>query len=258
MGHERIGILPKTKPWRLVVQAIAESADSGASGIASAARQTLENVSNRFSSMHKDSGVKAAFGYLLALTSSHLPQSEGMSSPEVKLEDDPSPVRLAQQLNEWVRKHADSREYAEMACRAAGNTIAEWTHAQTRQGHLFEEKASAKYVWAKSANASGFCQVARSFFAHLTERYLRYFLEREASAELSTLSARQEFERNLHDHVEDVSKHAFETSKITQSFAAGWYNDYVRNARPSDKEIESFLAVAFGKLQEELRRELLK
>ncbi len=84
---------------------------------------------------------------------------------------------------------------------------------------------------------------------------MRYFLEREASAQLSSLEVRERFTKSLHDHIEDVSRHAFETSKITQSFAAGWFNNHARESRPTDTEIRSFLAIAFGKLQEEIQRE---
>jgi hypothetical protein len=97
--------------------------------------------------------------------------------------------------------------------------------------------------------------VARIFFAKFTERYLRYFLEREASAELPSLEAREKFSQQLSAHVDAVSQHAFETSKIAQSFAAGWFNNHARNAHPSEREIEGFLGLSFGKLQEELQRE---
>jgi hypothetical protein len=80
-------------------------------------------------------------------------------------------------------------------------------------------------------------------------------LEREASSALPSLDAREAFEHNLRAHIQEVSHHAFETSKITQSFAAGWYNNHARDSQPSDSEIQGFLAIAFGKLQEELQRE---
>ena len=50
-------------------------------------------------------------------------------------------------------------------------------------------------------------------------------------------------------------KFAFETSRITQSFAAGWFNRYARERAPTKAELEGFLSVAFGKMREELMRE---
>jgi len=254
MGHERLGSLPRTKRWRTIVGDISRS-QGYADAVANLADRTLHNVRDRFNNLHRDSGIQASFAYLVSLATATLPRTTGISSPETGLEGNPSPARIAKNLSEWVKRHAMSQEYAEVACRAGADTIADWTKSRSAQEHLFEASSSATNIWSESANAEGFCQVARSFFAHFTERYLRYFLEREASAQLSSLEARENFSKSLHDHIEDISKHAFETSKITQSFAAGWFNNHARKSRPTDTEIRGFLATAFGKLQEEMQRE---
>lgn len=256
MGHERVGALPHTKRWRAIVDAIVDfPAGEAKSDISSLAENTLRNVSDRFRRIHEDKGVQAAFGYLVSLATAHLPPGHGVASPKTGLDGDPSPVRIAKNLNDWVKQHASSQEYAELACRAAADTVSEWTRAHSGQHLLFDEGNNAAKIWAKSASGQGFCEVGRNFFAHFTERYLRYFLEREASSRISSIEARQQFNQRLHNHIDDVSKHAFETSKITQSFAAGWFNNHARNARPTDREIEGFLAIAFGKVYEELQRE---
>lgn len=255
MGHERIGFLPRSKRWREVVEAIADSPTNYPLEVSRLADNTLRNVSDRFRRLHKDWGVQAAFGYLVSLATSHLPQGSGMASPKTTLEENPSPARIAKNLNDWVNQHATSREYAELACRAAADTIAKWTRAHSKQQLLFDESSSAARVWSETANGRGFSEMARTFFSHFTERYLRYFLEREASAKLPSVEARQRFNESLHKHVDQVSKHAFETSKITQSFAAGWFNNHARASRPTNREIEGFLAMAFNKVHEELERE---
>ncbi len=221
----------------------------------SIAERTLKNVKSRFLRLHKDPGVQAAFGYLIALASEHLPRERGLTSVDIGLDENPSPARLAKQLKEWAVEHSVSIEYSEVASRAGADVIAEWTKSQKEQGLLFGGGSSAQNVWANSANAEGFCQIARSFFANFTERYLRYFLEREASAEFNSLADREAFNRGLHEHITEVSRHAFETARITQSFAAGWFNNHARDARPTDRELEGFLAIAFGKLREEIGRE---
>jgi hypothetical protein len=93
------------------------------------------------------------------------------------------------------------------------------------------------------------------FFAKFTERYLNYFLEREASAVSKTIEQRELLQKQLRDQIDTVSRHAFETAKIAQSFAAGWYNRHAKEKVPPDDEIAGFLAIAFGKLREDLRRE---
>jgi hypothetical protein len=80
-------------------------------------------------------------------------------------------------------------------------------------------------------------------------------LEREASAVSATIEQRELLQRQIRDQIDAVSKHAFETARITQSFAAGWYNRHAKDAVPTDEEIAGFLTIAFGKLREDLRRE---
>jgi hypothetical protein len=120
---------------------------------------------------------------------------------------------------------------------------------------MFEDNYTAAAVWRSASSGSGFCEVARLFFAKFTERYLNYFIEREASAQTRSIERRRLFSVALGRHIDDVSNHAFETSKIAQSFAAGWYNRYASQKVPSDKEITRFLKRCFAKLSEELLRE---
>lgn len=59
----------------------------------------------------------------------------------------------------------------------------------------------------------------------------------------------------LSSHIDDVSRHAFETAKITQSFAAVWFNKHLKTGLPDDEAKAAFLSLAFGKIRDELRRE---
>jgi hypothetical protein len=259
MGHERIGALPLTsRRWRAIVQGIAAAPEGDRDRVASLATQTLTNVTSRFSRLHKDRGIQAAFAFLVSLATNNLPRHAGLTSPDFDLGQDPPPVRIAQGLNDWVRIHADSLEYAGLASRAGGATIAEWTRREGQQKDLFDGDLSAAAIWDRAANAAGFCELARSFFAHFMRRYLQYFLDREASVAATSLDGRDAFQRNLAVHAKDLVRRVFETSTGPQSFAAGWYHKYARGARPTDREIEKFLSLAFGKLREELRKEAVR
>lgn len=254
MGHERVGILPRRKHWYEIVSHIRLALEGEFSQTATLASQTLAEVKTRYRRLHQDSGVQAAFAYLIALSTSELPADEGLASVDPKLHSNPSPLRITTDLANWVNSHTGSPEYAELACRAAADTIAKWSREKSNQQLLFDDATNAMHIWG-NADGRAFCTISRTFFAKLTERYLRYFIERSASAETPSFEARQRLQASLSDHLEEISQHAFETSKITQSFAAGWFNKNARDQRPSDKAISEFLAIAFGKLQEELSRE---
>ena len=88
-----------------------------------------------------------------------------------------------------------------------------------------------------------------STFLNLQKDICKYFLDREASSQIFNLEERDRFNKEIEKHINKISQHAFETSKITQSFAAGWFNKNVKGSLPSKRKIEAFLNIAFGKMK---------
>ena len=256
MGHERVGALPHTKRWKDVVAQMAESSGSR-EDVAAIANATLQNVRAQFRKIHSDDGVVAAFQFLVALTKSASLSDLGEASfsPRVDLEGSPSTLRLIAQLRSWVKAQEGSSEYADIAAKASADAISLWSAQHGMQASLFTGPADSRDIWQRADNGAGFCEVSRLFFSKFTERYLNYFLEREASASMASISERDRLASQLRDHIDGVSRFAFETSRITQSFAAGWFNNHARDRYPSKDESRGFLSVAFGKMREELMRE---
>ena len=256
MGHERVGALPHTKRWRDVVGQLAESSGSP-EDVAAIANDTLENVRIQLRKIHSDDGVVAAFQFLVALTKSASSEDAGEApfSPGIDFDGNPSVLRLIGQLRSWVEAQGGSREYADLAAKASADAISLWSSQQSLQGSLFTSPGDSRDIWRRADNGAGFCEVSRLFFSKFTERYLRYFLEREASASMASVSDRDRLASQLREHMDGVSRFAFETSRITQSFAAGWFNNHARNRHPTKDESRGFLSLAFGKIREELRRE---
>lgn len=250
MGHERIGFLPRTKSWRKIVAGLEGAASGTDKGVTALAAHTLELVRERFLEIHRDAGVQAALGFLVAVSRSREPTEESRASPDIQLPSHLPPLRLSVELNNWVDVHAQSREYAEIAKRAAAETLTSWHGSQLRQTGLFADAPEelSRKAWESASTGAGFSEVSRMFFARFTERYLRYF-PNEASAAIRSIEARDKFSERLHISLEQVSRHAFETSKIAQSFSAGWFNKYARDRTPDNAKLSSFLRVAFSKLR---------
>lgn len=255
MGHERVGTLPHSKRWRDVVAQMA-SLSGTAEETADLAEATLNNVRSSFRNIHTDDGVVAAFQFLVALTKStalsdSLPPSE---SPLIDFDRSPTTLRLVSELRSWVDQHQGSKEYADLAKKASADAMVSWSEQHKQQPSLFADGNESEGVWRSADNGAGFCEVARLFFSKFTERYLNYFLGREASSAAGSVQERDSLETQLRSHVDGVSRYAFESARITQSFAAGWFNQHARDSVPTDSEIRGFLAVAFGKMREELLR----
>ena len=256
MGHERVGALPRSKRWLDVVQGIAEasSVDGDVQGLANA---TLRNVRKQLLEVPADTGFVASFEFLLGLALSADPRGDKapLGRLAIDLDANPSPLKLARALAEYVADKRQSTEYAEIARKAATDVIAAWTGEQTRQLTITGDHERSSEVWRKASDGRGFCEVSRLFFGKFVERYLNYFIGREASGYLATTEDRERLARRLAEHVDGVSHHAFETSKITQSFAAGWFNRYAAEGMPKAEEISGFLSHAVGKLREEMLRQ---
>lgn len=256
MGHERVGTLPKTKRWRSIVTQIASSSNADFD-VSALAGQTIRNVRHRFHDIQQDEGTQSAFTFLVQLAVFSQADDENAFSDLLGASPDKAtPLKLAAALRRYSSAADKSLEYSAIAEGAAIDALALWyDHNRPQTQSLFESFDSPYSIWQKTGNGAGFCELSRLFFSKYVERYLNYFLEREASQVLPTVEHRNHFKREIEAHVNDVSQHAFETAKITQSWAAGWFNKNAVDGMPSNEDVNAFLSYAFGKLRAELMRE---
>lgn len=256
MGHERLGLLPKTRRWRDVVQQLASlyTADTDVSDVA---RNTISLVRSRLRHIADDSGVRESFKFLLLISVSARSPAflATLSQYGITVPDNPSLLSLAKALKDWVGPNQQSLEYGQLAVLAASDALADWYDAHKGQQDLFHSFHDSLRVWQQAGNEGAFCEISRIYFAKYVERYLNYFLEREASAQFGDIALRDQFKTDLQNHIDQLSRHAFETAKITQSFAAGWYRKNAEQSFPDNKSVQGFLHIAFGKLRDELMRE---
>ena len=257
MGHERVGILPKSARWiRLVKQMLGVFASEVPVG--SLAAQTLQNVRLRFETLFQDDVVKSAFAFLVKFSHACRSQDphEALRASGILMAEKATLLSIVRTMKEQIPPQQAATEYGQITIAAAADAIGYWYKQNaSQQMPLFKPSSEFLDSWRPLGDGSGFCELSRLFFGKVTERYLNYFLERAASAKCPSLEQREKFQEGIRSHVDDVSKHAFETAKITQSFAAGWFNGRALDRVPDDQEIERFLSHAFGKMRDELRRE---
>jgi hypothetical protein len=215
------------------------------------AADTIDAVRGRLDALGREAGTVAAFGFLVNLACA----SRASDVTTTVLQTNPSALQLVIALKERVETEASSREYGELAIRAAATAIVQWTREYEQHLDLFEDSVGAQQVWSRAQTGAGFSDLIRTFLGALVGRYLKYFLEREVSKRSSGVAQREQFMRQLTEHVDDIAKHSFETSRIAQSFAAGWYNKHAKEERPSAQAQRAFLRYALTKLRNELARE---
>jgi len=257
MGHERVGFLPKTRRWNDLVKQMESFYSSGLS-ISTIATQTLRYVRQRYESLYKDDAVKNVFKFLVIFARAcRFPDTKNqLNISGIELPNQPTLLSIVKALRENIPPREANSEYGQLAIAAAADAIGQWyKEHDTGQLSLFKPSVNSFEKWRSLGNGAGFCELARLYFGKLTERYLNYFLDRSASATFPNIQQREQFQHAIRAHVNEVSKHAFETAKITQSFTAGWFNKNTIKGLPTEKDTEEFLAIAFGKLRDELRRE---
>jgi hypothetical protein len=251
MGHERIGFLPKTQSWKHIIDQLAQF-NNDPDIVSQIADKTLENIRQRYSTMaYDDSVVKALqFLTLLSFSAKEKKQEFFLINNGINITDF-SLLTLARCAKNYIATETGSLEVNKIACDAVLETLAKFDHQnRSAQADLFNN--SEDTVWSKIGNGSNFCELARGFFASFTDRYLRYFIEREAAHSIDNLNKLENFKKTLYNQ---ISQHSHETSKIMQSFASGWFNKYAREGMPNNDKIKSFLKLSFEKMREEFRRE---
>lgn len=255
MGHERVGHLPKSKAWVRIVGDIGQFA-SNPDVVADVAYSTTKQVRQKFLELSEDHGVVGAFKFLMLLShSTKLTDPYAfLNEHGVKLGANGDLLDLSVAAKKYIEANQESREYSSIATQCTLDTITDWFSRNTSgETSLFPEHPLEK--WKKASSGSGFSEISRLFFSSFTKRYLRYFLEREAAWKLKTVDNRIDFNERIDKHIETIAVHAFETSKITQSFSAGWYNKHVQDKVPTDRSIKGYVSFGFKKINSELLRE---
>jgi hypothetical protein len=255
MGHERIGFLPKTQSWNKIVGLLSQF-DNNPEIVSSIANQTLENVRNIYKTMPYDTSVIRAIQFLtiLSISAKNDNQELFMKDNGIDIDNNISLFTLAHCVKNFINIETDSMEINKIVCDALLETIAKYEHRNKNdQNELFENVK--ENIWSKIGSGSKFCELARDFFASFTDRHLRYYIDRVAAHNINSLNKFDVFQKTLNAQIE---QHSFETSKIMQSFAAGWFNKYSNGGIPTENEIKSFLKLSFEKMREEFRREAVK
>jgi hypothetical protein len=254
MGHIRRALLPRTKKWEDILHDLGNYSMER-SNVSQISKKTLDNVKARFSDIEEDRAVNSGFKFVLYLSyASRLENPyEFLRSKNIQVGSNASVLNVAKAINAWIKDVKGSTEYISLTKAATIEAVSEWFQKNhSPQTNIFDGKVNNFDTWRKLSTGSGFCEIARLYFSKFTEKYLSYFLEREASSQIRNFADRERFSHDLEQHLDQISKHSFEISKITESFAAGWFNKNVKEGLPSETTISRFISFAFTKLRNEL------
>jgi len=255
LGHERIGFLPQTRQWQAITGQLA-SFDSGSVSVAQIANKTLDAVKRTYEAMPFDESIIRAMSFLatLSYSANQTNQTDFLNNNGYVVDSQISLFSLMESAQEYITTEAGSLEINKIAKDATIQAIIEYQDRhKTEQLSLFTEQSDS--VWSKAGTGAAFCELSCAFFASLTERQLKYYIERVAASSIDNYETLHSFNKQLSAQSKAIAEHTFEISKLVRSFSAGWFNKNSVHSLPTEQQIIGFLSMSFGKLREELRRE---
>jgi hypothetical protein len=238
MGHVRLGILPMTRRWKEVIQLIAEGAE--VSKIADATMFAADKALERMSS---DPGFAHAAWLLTQLgvaakqgdPKAHLENAGISVPPHASLAD--VAVALGLAVDQNAGRTSDIGLIAKESLIAA---VVERLH---EKAGLFE--ATAEMIHAELGalgKDKAFGELARSFFAKVTNRSIGYFLDRTLPLQMGS-DQKFKSRAEVMQFRAAMDKHCHETAKIVEKYASGWFS---KNRFEGDGVIHRDKSEGFG------------
>jgi hypothetical protein len=255
MGHVRTGFLPQTKKWNAIVEQLTLF-DGDVSIVTSIANETLNAIKKKYESMPFDESVHKAILFLatLAFSAKQTDQVAYLRDKGYSVDDKLSLFSIISSAQKLINTENGSLEVNKIAKDSAMQAIVKYYEIhQNNQLSLWGDDSRSPIQAAGSGAA--FCELARSFFSNFTDKQIKYYIERVAASSINDYDKLNKFSVALTAQSNAITDHAFETSKLVQSFAAGWFNKYSISNPPSESQITGFLRHSFEKMREEFRRE---
>lgn len=256
MGHVRIGFLPHTRQWNAIVDQLS-SYDNDEDTVAIIADRTLDAVRKEFEGLQYDESIIKAIEYLatIVVSSRQEDQVAFLQQNGFQVRDNLSLFSLTACAQQLIKTQEGSLETNKLARDAAVHAVMQYYEQhQDNQLSLFQNDSNP---FTSRGSGKEFCELARYFFASFTDKQIRYYIDRTASSVIGDYGKYIHFSDTLTEHSMAITEHAFEISKIMQSFAAGWFNKHALDTAPSDASVTDFLKISFGKVREELRLEAM-
>jgi hypothetical protein len=261
VGHIRLGTIPKSQPWRDVVESVVSTdfgRDNGSQDVwlPEIAAKTLEAAQGGLERAIDDDGLKYAF-YLLtqvALRSRDEDWLGGLRNAGIEITPTSTAFDLSSAFQAAVDEHlfsaGVSSDISEIAQRAAGDVLC--SLVGERAVTLFGDTGEELRLAVRSLSTkSGFAHLGQEFFGRFLARYLNFYLSRITATQIGR--GRIGALGDISQFNSELIRHCEQSAGIVRDFAGEWYSktEYQRGITPENAS--GFVAVAIKKLQAELQ-----
>lgn len=254
MGHNIVGMLPKTQRWEHVANLL-HSPDVDPSAVAAA---TVAAAERRLVALRGDPSLTYGFWLLTRLASAargpdFLAAIAQLGVPA--LPDDTTLsfiARVHDRARVELNRYPESGPFGEIASLALRGALAETvgTAGSSLFGSSLDDLEGA---FCRHSTAAQFGELAHRYFAEVYARTLRFYVDRALSTSvrlgggLASIADAREFG-------EALDRHARQSARIVERFGAEWFvkHHWGSDGAISREEAGRFTAHALTKLRKEL------
>ena len=264
MGHTRLGTLPKTRKWLIVVQAISGGVSGSGSSVSisedvgAIAAKTLEAAEGALAHAVSDEGLRFTFFLLtqVALASREQSWEKRLAANGINLPTNANAFDFAIAFQQAIDAHlltrGGSTDISEIAQQSAGEAVAALTHGKTVT--LFGGGTDALAdAMRELSTKTGFSRLGQKFFGTFMARTLNFYLSREIADQVG--KSRVAHVGDIKAFDEALNLHCQESARIVREFCGEWYSKTEFKEGISQRNTSGFMAVALKKLQSELMRQ---
>lgn len=256
MGHIRLGRLPKTWKWKQVIGLLAD----GRASVKEIAESTAVAAANAFKNFDSDPGLPYCY-WLLTQITWHAKSDdfyEILELLDLDVRDETSALGFVAK----VSSHATSEikdlgkttiftEIAQLSMREVLTEIIS-ERSQTLFGTTTED---IRLACASLAAKKQFGLLSRQFFSNFLNRTLQFFISKEISNHVGGGKSFEDVEA-VEDFEVALDSFCYQSSKIVEDFAGGWYSKRNWEGDISYDDARKFVHVAIEKLKSELAMEV--
>lgn len=257
MGHLRLGTLPKTANWNKLVGLLEENPNDAAS----VANATLTASRNQLDRLKGDQTIGYCFWLLTRITWSARQSDflERLQRIGIDVTRASSTFNFISAVSDHARKKCTQYEgssvFREMAFQALKQTLSETT--LDKANSLFGSSIiNVQEACRSYSSKKQFGNLSRRFFSSFLKQYLKYFIDKEISNHVGPSNVLLNI-GDVNQFGDLLSTYAWQSSRIMEDFAAGWYSkkNWETEGDITQVEAQKFVAVALRKLQMEFGRE---
>lgn len=253
MGHNRLGILPKTHRWKHVINLLKSEAD-----LPEIARASLQAMLTNFKRIPDDPGFNLVlsniFGFAAGARSGDFQKSLEESGIRISHEAGPLDIvcGLQNKIDNDLSQQRSRSDPGEIAQNAFIETML--STSSVAQPAMFDMgRDAAINQISKTLKGKEFADFMHTFFAKFTSRYMKYYLSRELSNHVGpgkyfdSIDRHKEFNKALGTYVSRVVR-------IADEFTPGWLGKAIYEQNLNRESISRYSYVAFNKIISEFKR----